>query len=185
MDVDAFHRNLKALYLPPRDVFTSVEVPEIRFMAIDGEGDPNTSGMKACVTWLHEIACVVKPLIKARIWKRFAEPPFECLIWTPDPEDFALGRKDKWHWCAMVVLIDWISKAKFEEAVLEVSQKLGPKPDSLRIVEREEGRCVQTLHTGGSDGIRPLCERLFRVYLPENGLLPDGPYHEIYLTPTA
>lgn len=37
-----FKRAQKKLYAPPAE-FTLVEIPPMRFLAIDGTGDPNTS----------------------------------------------------------------------------------------------------------------------------------------------
>ena len=33
----------KQLYSPPRNAFALVEVPEFRYLAVDGKGDPNTA----------------------------------------------------------------------------------------------------------------------------------------------
>jgi hypothetical protein len=69
----------------------------------------------------------------------------------------------------------------FEEAAAEVSKKLGPPPPSLRMELIQEGKSIQITHIGDYQGIQDLCEELYGEYLPANGLVPNGYYHEIYL----
>jgi len=181
MDVDAFHKRLRELYLPPKEEFSLVDVPQIRFMAIDGEGDPAKGAMEDDVKWLFAIARIVKPAIKARMGKNFAEPPLECLFWAETPQAFIDGDKDRWKWRVMLVLVDWISQAQFEDAVAEVAGKYGPAPGTLGLRVLHEGRSVQIRHVGNYRDIGAICQKLYGSFLPEHGLTPRGPYHEIYL----
>ena len=48
-----------------------------------------------------------------------------------------------------------------------------------------EGKSVQTLHVGDYSELGAVCQRLYDEYLPENGLKPNGHYHEIYLNDPA
>jgi len=77
MNVEAFHKRLRELYLPPEKQFTLVDVPEIRFAAIDGKGNPESDESAEAVKWLYsaEECCAIitdKPYEDGRA--RFLEP---------------------------------------------------------------------------------------------------------------
>jgi hypothetical protein len=181
MNVEQFHNRLRELYLPPENQFTMVVVPEIRYAVIDGTGDPgNEEGVKA-TKWLYSIIHLVKPSVKERMGKNFVEPPIEYLCWADHEKDFIEGNKDKWSWRAMIVFIDWITQKQFTEAVAKVEQKLGPAPETLRLENLHEGKCVQIMHTGDYKELTAVCDVLYNEYLPQNNLKTNGYYHEIYL----
>ncbi len=181
MNIEDFHNRLNDLYLPPKDQFTVIDVPEIRFAVIDGAGNPENGGTAEAVKWLYSIAHVVKPMVKERMGKNFVEPPPEFLYWADNAEDFAEGRKDKWKWRVMLVFIDWITQEIFDEAVAKVESKLGPAPESLRILQLHEGKSVQIMHVGDYEKVGDVCDKLYNEFLPANNLVPNGYYHEIYL----
>jgi hypothetical protein len=181
MNVEQFHDRLRELYLPPENKFTLVDVPEIRYAVIDGKGDPENPEFTEASKWLYSVVHIVKPIVKERMGKNFADPPLEYLFWADNEKDFIEGNKDLWSWRAMVVFIDWITRQQFDEAVAEVEQKLGPVPKTLRLENLHEGNCIQIMHVGDYSGIRAVCDELYNVYLPENNLKPNGYYHEIYL----
>ena len=185
MNVDEFHDRLKELYLPPEGRFTLVDVPDIRYAVIDGQGDPASEARADAVRWLYSLVHLVKPIVKERMGKNFVEPPIEYLIWSEDEEDFTKVPKERWRWKAMIVFIDWISQAQFEAAVSEAEQKLGPAPASLRLESVYEGQSVQILHVGDYSELAGIAESLYSEYLPEHNLRPAGRYHEIYLNDPA
>jgi len=181
MNVEEFHNRLRELYLPPQGEFTLIDVPEIRYAMIDGEGNPENDEMATASKWLYSLVHIVKPYMKERMGRNFAEPPLEYLFWAENEKDFIEGNKDAWRWRVMVVFTDWIDQEMFENAVLEVEQKLGPAPDSLRLEDLHEGKSVQIMHVGEYEKIKAVCHDLYTIYLPENNLKPNGWYHEIYL----
>jgi hypothetical protein len=181
MNVEKFHERLKELYLPPERRFTLVDVPEIRFAVIDGEGDPESGECADAVKWLYAVVHVVKPLVKARMGRNFVEPPPEILCWADDETDLVAGNRDRWKWRAMVVFVDWITQRQFEDAVAKVEQKRGPAPKTLRLENLHEGKSVQIMHVGDYRGIRSVCRKLYDEFLPQHNLKPNGHYHEIYL----
>jgi len=181
MNVEQFHARLKELYLPPKHQFTMVDVPEIRYAAIDGKGDPGNGESAEAAKWLYSVVHLVKPFVKERMGKNFVEPPLEYLFWADNETDFIEGNKDRWNWRAMIVFIDWITQEHFEEAVDKVKQKLGPAPETLRLKKLHEGKCVQIMHVGDYKEVSGRCDELYNQYMPENKLKPNGCYHEIYL----
>jgi hypothetical protein len=185
MNVKGFHDRLRELYLPPEGQFTIVDVPEIRYAVIDGKGDPENGSIAEAGKWLYSVVHFVKPYVKERMGKNFVDPPLEYLFWADNERDFVEGNKDKWNWRAMVVFIDWITQEQFKEAVAKVEEKRGPSPETLRLENLHEGKCVQFLHVGDYKEVSRICDDLFNRYLPKNNLKPKGYYHEIYLNDPA
>lgn len=181
MNVEKFHERLRELYLPPEGQFTLVDVPEVRYAVIDGEGDPEKGKTAEAAKWLYSVVHLVKPFVKERMGKNFVDPPLEYQFWADDERDFVDGNKDKWFWRVMIVFIDWITREQFEEAVAKVEGKLGPAPGKLQLKNLHEGKCVQIMHVGDYGEVAAICEKLYSKYLPENNLKPNGCYHEIYL----
>ena len=181
MNVEKFHERLNELYLPPEKEFTLIDVPEIKYAVIDGKGNPEHPSFKEASKWLYSVVHIVKPYMKERMGKNFADPPLEYQFWAEDERDFIEGNKDQWKWRVMVVFTDWITQKQFEDAVAEVELKLGPPPKSLKLKDIHEGKSVQIMHIGEYEGIKAICDELYTSYLPENNLKPNGYYHEIYL----
>ena len=181
MNVEEFHNRLRELYLPPQGEFTLIDVPEIRYAMIDGEGNPESDEFKASAKWLYSLVHIVKPYMKERMGKNFSEPPLEYLFWAENEKDFIEGNKHAWHWRVMVVFTDWVDQEMFENATSTVEKKLGPAPASLRLEDLHEGKSVQIMHVGEYEKIPAICHHLYNEYLPGNNLKPNGCYHEIYL----
>ncbi len=181
MNVEEFHKRIKELYLPPEHAFTLIDVPDIRYVVIDGVGNPDGDGPLTAMKWLYAIVHKIKPLVKERMGKNFVEPPPEFLYWADQPEDFVAGKKDAWKWRVMIVFTDIVSDDEYQEAVASVVKKRGPAPESLRLEHLHEGQSVQIMHIGDYAGVGAVCERLYKEFLPANNLVPNGHYHEIYL----
>lgn len=182
MNVEDLHKRLKELYLPPEGQFTLVDVPKIDYLVVDGEGDPQGEAYARAMKWLFSVVHLIKPLVKARMGKNFVEPPLEGLYWAENEKDFASRNVDRYLWRVMIVFIEkWITQADLANAIAEAEKKLGPAPTTLRMKSLHEGKSVQIMHVGDYDGIGNVCDKLYKKFLPENNLQPNGHYHEIYL----
>ena len=176
-----FKKTLKELYLPSNKGFVMVDVPEMQFVMIDGEGSPEKAAYTDAVQWLFSVIYPVKFISKKRMEKDFVAPPLEGLWWADDINDFIVGNKDKWKWRTMIVLPDWVGLDIYEEAVEKASKKLGKRPESLRVERFHEGKCVQIMHIGPYSAEGPTLQRMHEDYIPANGLTETGYHHEIYL----
>lgn len=174
---------LKELYLPTTEDFVFVEVPEMQFVMIDGEGSPDSEQHRRAVPWLFSAIYPIKRIAKGRMGKDFVEPPLEGLWWADDMHDFIAGNRDKLRWRMMIVTADWVSDDMFVHAVATASERLGEVPGDLRLERFREGRCVQIMHVGdyGKDA-GTLARRLHGEFLPRHDLVPNGHHHEIYLS---
>ncbi|WP_338609790.1 GyrI-like domain-containing protein [Pelagibacterium nitratireducens] len=179
-----FKKQLKALYGPTRSRgLHVVEVPTIRFLMIDGHGDPNAArSYREAVETLFAVAYTLKFASKTQLGRDYTVPPLEGLWWAKDLRSFAARDKDKWHWTMMIMVPDWIGPAMIAAAIETARAKKGPAAlDLLRVEALEEGRAVQVLHIGPYDDEGPILARMHEHYIPDNGWVPTGRHHEIYL----
>jgi hypothetical protein len=175
-------RRLEELYLPPADEFVRVDVPDLQFVAIDGEGDPGGEAFTRASQWLFSVIYPIKRVAKERMGKRFVEPPLEGLWWADDMNDLVAGNRDKLKWRLMIVTADWVDQEMFDQAVAKASERLGEPPSSLRLERFAEGTSVQIMHVGPNSEEAATIARLHNEFLPEHDLVPNGHHHEIYLT---
>lgn len=173
---------MKPYWAPPTGAFSVIEVPETKYICIDGEGDPNTSiAYQQALNWLYAISYSIKFASK-KAGKDYTVAPLEGLWWSDDMDDFSAGRRDSWKWTAMIMQPDWIDDADYLDALTSVRAKLGDMPHSLRFETLAEGLSAQTLYVGPYDEEGPTISRLHNVFLKERGLVANGLHHEIYLS---
>ncbi|WP_307849783.1 GyrI-like domain-containing protein [Qaidamihabitans albus] len=174
----------KELYSPPSRAFTVVDVPEFRYIAVDGRGDPNTSPAYAnAIEALYGVAYALKFASKRTLGRDFVVGPLEGLWRADDPTVFVTRRKEMWEWTMMISQPAWITEDMVQGAVDNVSKKKAiPALGDIRLLTLVEGTCVQILHIGSYDDETPILDRLHNRYLPENGLTFNGDHHEIYLS---
>jgi hypothetical protein len=174
-------RRLEELYLPSADDFVLVDVPDLQFVMIDGEGDPDGEAFRQATRWLFAVIYPMKKVAKERMGKRFVEPPLEGLWWADDMNDFIAGNRGKLKWRLMIVTADWVDEEMFDQAVAKASERLGEPPSSLRLERYAEGLSVQIMHVGPNSEEVATLVRLHHEFLPERDLVPRGHHHEIYL----
>jgi len=177
-----FKKTMKALWQPPAGKFTLVEVPRMRFLKIDGKGDPNTAPEYArAVEWLYSVSYPVKFASKKDLGKDYTVAPLEGLWWAEDMAAFTAGDRDDWLWTMMIMQPDWITQEMIDAGIAKARGKLGDPPPSLRLEDYDEGLSVQTMHVGPYSAEAPTIARMHNEFMPENGLVPNGHHHEIYL----
>lgn len=178
-----FKKTMKALYQPPADRFSIVEVPSMRFAMVDGRGDPNVSpDYQKAVQWLYSVSYGLKFMSKKEPGRDYAVPPLEGLWWAEDMGTFLSRDKAAWSWTMMIMQPDWITQEMFSAAIEKAGKKLGEVPPSLRLAPYDEGLSVQIMHIGPYDDEGPVIARLHGEFLPQNGLVETGHHHEIYLS---
>jgi hypothetical protein len=96
-------RRLEELYLPPADEFVLVDVPDLQFVMIDGEGNLSGEAFAQASRWLFSVVFPIKRVAKERMGKSFVEPPLEGLWWADDMNDLIAGNRDKLKWRLMIV----------------------------------------------------------------------------------
>ena len=179
-DVKVAH---KALYAPSARDFAIVEVPPMRYLAVDGHGDPNTSALYAeAIEALYGVAYTLKFASKKALGRDFAVAPLEGLWRADDMNAFVAGDKESWDWTLMINQPDWITDDDVAPAITTARAKKPMKAlDGLRMLSLTEGTSVQILHIGPYSDEGPTLHKLHHEYLPANGLTFNGDHHEIYL----
>lgn len=174
---------LNELYLPSAQDFVLVDVPEMRYVMIDGRGAADRLALDHAVKWLFAVIYPIKRIARERMGKNFVEPPLEGLWWADDVQDFILGNRDKLNWRMMIVYEpDWLTAEMFNDAVAAAKVRLGEPPAGLRLEGYREGLSVQIMHVGPPTAETSTIARLHREFLPAHNLIPNGCHHEIYLT---
>ncbi len=179
-----FKKELKHLYGPSAKDFSVVEVPQMNFLMIDGQGDPNAAAEYVqALEALYPVAFKLKFMSKKSLARDYAVPPLEGLWWADDMDDFVARRKERWRWTMMIMQPDWITPEMFDEALALVKESKNPTALSkLRFAAYDEGRAVQILYVGSYDDEGPVLARLHDEFIPQNGFAMNGKHHEIYLS---
>ncbi|GAB3618365.1 GyrI-like domain-containing protein [Okibacterium endophyticum] len=179
-DVKKAHREL---YSPPAGRFVTVDVPEFRYLAVDGHGDPNTSSAyAAAIEALYSVSFTLKFESKKTLGRDYAVAPLEGLWHAEDMSVFVTREKSSWDWTMMINQPEWITDDMVASALENVNAKKGIATSRLRMMPLHEGTSVQTLHIGSYDDEAPTLRRLHEEHLPENQLAFNGLHHEIYLS---
>lgn len=177
-------KRLGTLYAPDSSEPSFVEVPPIRFLMIDGEGDPNTApAYRAAIQALYAVAYALKFLVRAHGGPEYTMMPLEGLWWADDMTRFANAHGDKsgWKWTMMIAQPEAVTPALFEKARRSVGEKKGlAAAAALRLETFREGPAAQILYTGAYSGEGPTIETLHRAIAARGGKV-TGKHHEIYL----
>jgi len=179
-----FKRTLPG-YRAKAGVFELVDVPEARYLMIDGHGDPNTAPAYAdALAALYPVAYRLKFASRRDRGLDYVVPPLEGLWWAEDMTTFSSARdKTRWDWTLLLMVPDWIAESEFAAALEQVRAGTAPtRIDELRLGSLSEGRCVQTLHVGAYDDEAAVLERMHHEFIPAQGLRMTGRHHEIYLS---
>ncbi|WP_152189466.1 GyrI-like domain-containing protein [Georgenia satyanarayanai] len=172
-------------YQARRGEFRVLDIPDLRYLMVDGHGDPNTApDFTAAVETLYPVAYAVKFVSKEQLRHDYVVPPLEGLWWADDMDAFTCSRdKSRWDWTLLLLVPSWVPAELVDATVEHVRTTKRPaRIDDLRVASLREGTCVQTLHVGAFDDEGPVLERLHHEVLPARGLRPAGAHHEIYLS---
>lgn len=187
-----YKKEYKDLYQP--SVKPSViDVPEMLFIAVNGQGDPNTCAeYKEAMEILYGLSFLIKMSkmsgTQPEGYFEYVVQPLEGL-WRVDDIAFDgmnVTDKNRFKWISMIRQPEFVTESVFESA-REALAKKKPHLDlsKARLMKMTEGLCVQIMHKGAYDDEPASIEKLKR-FAAENGYaedFSDGRYHhEIYLS---
>ena len=176
-------KELKHLYQPSAREVVAVDVPEFRYLMIDGAGDPNTTpAFTHAVEALFSVSYTAKFMLKKGPQAiDYAVMPLEGLWWAEDHSVFIADDRSQWKWTAMIMQPSFVDPALIDTAMAEVKRKKGlPAIDALRLESFTEGPCAQIMHIGPFSEEGPTIERV-HAFIQARGQL-SGKHHEIYLS---
>lgn len=186
-----YKKKFKELY-NPKTAPTIIEVPEMKFIQIDGRGNPNQvdGEYQSAVEVLYALSYTIKMFPKnGNIPKDYFEyvvPPLEGLWWLEHNKEFNYSSKSKFCWTSMIRQPEFVTEEVLALAI-ETAKKKKPNFNTTkaRLVTFTEGLCVQCMHIGSFDD-EPLTLSQMKAYMAENNLICDlsdtRRHHEIYLS---
>lgn len=185
-----YKKKYKEFYMP-KNKPEIVNVPEMKFIAVRGKGDPNEEGgaYKAAIGLLYGIAFTIKMSKKGSHkidgYFDYVVPPLEGFWWQKDTVGVDYSRKEDFCWISVIRLPDFVTEEDFKWAAAEAEQKKKQDFSKVEFMTMEEGLCVQCMHIGSYDE-EPATIVLMDQFLQENGYVNDFSekrmHHEIYLS---
>jgi hypothetical protein len=186
MSID-YKKTQKDLY-QPKTTPSVIDVPQMKFITVDGKGDPNTSAeYTAAVELLYGLSYTIKMSNKSIL--EYVVLPLEG-FWSV-ADDFrgggaAISDKGKFVWTMMIRQPDFVTVEIFEAAKAALAKKK-PSLDTSKAQFKTitEGLCVQVMHIGPYDD-EPATVAALERFAIENGYAIDisdtRHHHEIYLS---
>ncbi|MFT9194895.1 MAG: GyrI-like domain-containing protein [Bifidobacterium sp.] len=189
-----FKRECKDIYRP-KTTPSIIDVPIIRFIMVDGKGDPNTSEeYQAAVELLYGLSYTIKMSKKGPYlpdgYFDYVVPPLEGLWSLDDGGEFRgngtmIADKSKFLWTVMIRQPDFVTQKVFAWAKDALAKK---KPvldmSQARLADFTEGLCGQVMHIGAYDD-EPATVALLESFIKGNGYATEMTdirrHHEIYL----
>lgn len=188
MDKIDFKKELKNLYNPSAKEVSIVDVPDMNFLMIDGQGDPSTSqDYRATFEPLFSVSYTLKFMIKKSRGIDYGVMPLEGLWWADDLTAFSTDaqRRNEWKWTSMVMQPKYVSAADVEAAVEEVRKKKNPAVlDKVRFECLHEGKAAQIMHIGPYSTEASNIQKIHAA-IQASGHQLSGKHHEIYVSNPA
>lgn len=179
-----FRKSLDS-YRARRGEIRLVEVRPLRYLMVDGHGDPNSAPEYAqALQVLYVLAYALKFASKQDLGRDYVVPPLEGLWSAEDMAAFTTSRdKSAWDWTMMLMTPHWLAAEHLAAARDTVAAKKRSLPlERVRVEVLDESLCVQTLHVGSFGDEGPVLADLHVRFIPEHGLVMTGKHHEIYLS---
>ena len=176
-------KELKHLYHASAKEVGQVSVPTLKYLMIDGKGDPNTSQEFAqAVEALFSVSYSAKFALKKGVRAiDYAVMPLEGLWWADDMSAFVADDKANWKWTMMILQPAFVPNEVIEAAVVSAGKKKElPGLSKLRLEELSEGSCAQIMHVGPFSEEGPTIVKLHEFIAARAGR--TGKHHEIYLS---
>jgi hypothetical protein len=178
-----YKKKLQHLYKPSAKEVEIVEVPQMNFLMIDGDGGPNHPTFQNAIEVLFPLSYTLKFMIKkSDIGIDYSVLPLEGLWWADDMSSFIKDKKDDWKWTLMIMQPELITNEMAVEAVNQVRVK--KNPTSLPLVRFEsinEGKVAQIMHIGPFSEEGPTVQKL-HSFIEDSGKKIIGKHHEVYLS---
>ena len=143
-----FKKELKQLYNPSSKEVTMVDVPNMNYLMIDGEGAPSGQRSADAVQTIYPVAYAIKFAIKKAKAVNYGVLPLEGLWYMDDMTKFSVDRKDEWKWTSMIMQPKYVTEDDFKAALEQVKKKNLPAIGKVRFECYHEGKAAQIMHLG-------------------------------------
>ncbi|MBI5459780.1 GyrI-like domain-containing protein [Methanobacterium sp.] len=174
----------KDFYYPSAGDVSVVELPAMKFLMIDGQGDPNTSEeYQNAMETIFPVSYKTKFISKKEKSQDYVVMPLEGLWWADNMEEFSIVDKSSWKWTVMIRQPDFVDKSLVDKAISELVKKKDlPSLSELRFDTFEEGLAVQIMHIGPYGEAEGLAVGKLHKFIENEGYKLRGKHHEIYIS---
>ena len=185
-----YKKEYKEFYMPANKP-SIVTVPKMNYIAVRGKGNPNDESgeYKDSIGLLYAIAFTIKMSYKGSHkidgYFEYVVPPLEGFWWQEGSDTIDYANKNGFNFISLIRLPDFVTKADFDWAVREATNKKKADFSKVGFLTYDEGVCVQCMHVGSYDD-EPKTVALMHEYMAVNGYALDISesryHHEIYLS---
>lgn len=180
--------NIARLYAPSARFVSTVEVPEMKFLMIEGiieEGETlkTSENFQAALNVLSGISFTLKFMSKLN-----RKNPIDYSIMPMEArwemsEDNDLNNRGGWKWTLMSMQPEHITQDMVEHAVESLRKKQGEVPtlELVRCGKFSEGMSIQIMHVGSQELASLTLDRM-KDYANYKKYEMTGLYHEIYIS---
>ena len=185
-----YKKEYKEFYMPKAQP-AIVTVPPMRYLAVEGKGDPNQpdGAYQQAIGLLYAVAFTLKMSPKSGYRMEgffdYVVPPLEGFWRQQKKADFDLSRKQDFEWTSVIRLPDFVTRADFDWALDQAARKKKLDVSAVQFRSISEGLCVQMMHLGPFDAEARTIAQM-DAFAKENGyendFTPERQHHEIYLS---
>ncbi|WWL41415.1 GyrI-like domain-containing protein [Ruoffia tabacinasalis] len=168
-----------------------IDIPKMKFIAIDGMGDPNEldGEYQAAVKQLYSLAYTIRMSERNGYtiddFFVFVVPPLEGYWWQDGVHGVDSSRKEDFQWVMKLRMPEYVTPQVFEWAQNEVLNKKKINTANVYLTTVTEGLTVQILHIGPYDDEVHSVSKM-HDYINQEGYQLDisdiKHHHEIYLS---
>lgn len=185
-----YKKEYKEFYMPKKKP-ELVEVPEMKFIAVRGKGNPNEEdgAYKRAIGLLYGIAFTIKMSKmgdhKIDGYFDYVVPPLEGFWWQKGVIGVDYSRKEDFCWISVIRLPDFVTEDDFRWALDEAQRKKKQDYSKVEFLAISEGLCVQCMHIGAYDdepATIAVMDQFIREQGYENDFSETRMHHEIYLS---
>lgn len=185
-----YKKEYKEFYMPKKKP-ELVEVPEMKFIAVRGKGNPNEEdgAYKKAIGLLYGVAFTIKMSKmgdhKIDGYFDYVVPPLEGFWWQEGVAGVDYSRKEDFCWISLIRLPDFVTEEDFQWAVDEAQRKKKQDYSEVEFLTISEGLCVQCMHVGAYDdepATIAVMDQFIREQGYENDFSKTRMHHEIYLS---
>ncbi|WP_235888800.1 GyrI-like domain-containing protein [Ruoffia tabacinasalis] len=170
-----------------------IDIPKMKFIAIDGMGDPNEldGEYQAAVKQIYSLAYTIRMSERNGYtiddFFVFVVPPLEGYWWQDGVHGVDSSRKEDFQWVMKLRMPEYVTPQVFEWAQNEVLNKKKINTANVYLTTITEGLTVQILHIGPYDDEVHSVSKM-HDYINQEGYQLDisdiKHHHEIYLSVT-
>jgi len=177
-------KDLEPFYTASPDQIALVEVPPLRYLMAEGQGDPNNApAFQEAAETLFRLSYALKFRVKKEQRVNYTVMPLERL-WSVNgnPTSCTGGFPDEWKWTLMILQPDFITP-DMVAAAREAAQAEDNAPPLYNTTfgRHIDGESAQILHVGPYSEEAATIARLHR-FIKEKGYHFGGKLHQIYLS---